>query len=421
MNSLTEKNLKNKILIAIFFLYGISIFTSKFGISLFGGILALISIFSFTKMREEFIREKNINYKNILYLSFFIFVLGIICQYFSLGGIKSSSVFFYRTYFLLILPFTIYFLNKYNFIKYLFKIMELALFMAILKSFYNFYSVYNLNYTSGIRVISFFDIMRWGIVLVIGLLFILPRLNNKFSKENIFSWIIFITGIFSLILNNSRGPWLSFILGLGVYIIISKKFKATISVIILGLVLLGGIHVYNPKIINSFKTRAENIKDTNSGSNGARLFMWKESFNFMSQASHDNKKLFLFGTGLDSSKMKRRRQIFEEYLTKKESYKSLPSHIKRGTSFMDAHNCYLNRYLETGIIFTIFYYVSLIFILFKVFKNYIATKNNYALASLSITMAYAFCGIFYGYPAPYETFTFMFLLSLGLVKNNLEK
>ncbi|MBS9776018.1 MAG: O-antigen ligase family protein [Fusobacterium sp.] len=421
MTSLSEKNLKNKILVAIFFLYGISIFTSKFGISLFGGSLALISIFSFTKMREEFIIEKSIDYKNILYLSFFIFVLGIIFQYFSLGGIKSSSVFFYRTYFLLILPFTIYFLNKYNFIKYLFKIMELALFMAILKSFYNFYYVYNLKYEYWIRVTSFFDIMRWGIVLVIGLLFVLARLDINLKKENIFSWIVFFSGIISLVLNNSRGPFLSFILASLFYVIISKKFKVGLSILLISAFLSFGVSKYNSNIIKNFITRIVSINESKHGGNAARIFMWNESLNFMTQASKNNKKLFLFGTGLDSSRMKRRSEVFQNYLQNKKEYENLSEDVKRGVSFMDAHNCYLNRYLETGVLYTFIYYLSLLFIIFKVFKNYIATKNNYVLASLSVVLAYAFCGIFYGYPAPYETFTFMFLLSLGLIKNNLEK
>lgn len=416
MDKLIKGSSQNNILIGLFFLYAISIFTSKFGISFFGGSLALISIFYFKDIRKNFIKENMEDKKNLLYIFFSTFVMGIVLQFFSLGGIKSSGVFFYRTYFLLIFPFTIFFLNKFNFLGSLFKIMKLTLFVAILKSFQIFYSVHNLKYTSAIRVTSFFDIMRWGIVLVIGLLIILPSLNNKFTKENLFSWIIFLSGVISLILNNSRGPFISFVLGVTFYIIMSKKLKTGLALMLIILTLSGGILLYKPAIFHSFSTRIESIKDTKSSSNGSRLFMWKESLNFMNEASKNNKRLFLFGTGLDGTGMKRRRTIFKKYLNSRETFKNLPKNI-RDVSFMDAHNCYLNRYIETGIIFSLIYYLALIFTIYKVFKNYIYTKNNFTLGILSVSLAYAFCGIFYGYPAPYETFTFMFILSLGLVNN----
>lgn len=411
-----KSNIKKNTFIALFFLYSISIFTSKFGINFFGGGLALISIFSFPEMKKYFI-EENMEYeKNISSLFFSIFILGIIFQFFSLGGIKSSGIFFYRTYFLLILPFTIFFLSKHNILNSLFKIMELTLFVAILKSFYNFYSIYHLSYTASIRVISFFDIMRWGIVLVMGLLIILPKLDSKITKENLFSWLVFLAGIISLILNNSRGPWLSLILGIGFYLVIGKKFKATLLILLIGGLFSTCLYLYKPNTMKSFITRFNSIETTKSGGNGARIFMWKESLYFMKDSFKENKKLFFFGTGLDGHKMRRRKKIFENYIVNKESYKNLAPDIKIGVSFMDAHNCYLNRLIETGFIYTIIYYFSLLFAIFKVFKNYLITKNNYLLGVLSVILAYSFCGIFYGYPAPYETFTFMFILSLGFVK-----
>lgn len=63
-----------------------------------------------------------------------------------------------------------------------------------------------LSMDSWIRVESFFDIMRWGSALQMVLLLILPML-----RKNIFLWGVFILGCVSLILNNSRGPWLSFL------------------------------------------------------------------------------------------------------------------------------------------------------------------------------------------------------------------
>ncbi|MCI7222784.1 hypothetical protein, partial [Fusobacterium sp.] len=214
-----EKISKEKIIDTILLLYAFSLIISKFGISLFGGILAIFSIIYIIKNKE----------KNKYNLFFFLFLFGVITQFFSIGGIKSSINFIYKNLFLLITPFVIKYLDEEEISKSFLRVIEVSLFIGILKSFYNFYKVYNLTYTSAIRVDSFFDIGRWGIVLVMSLLLILPNLY----KKNIFSWIVFISGLVSLILNNSRGPILSLILGVFIFLILGKKVKSIIGIFII--------------------------------------------------------------------------------------------------------------------------------------------------------------------------------------------
>ena len=196
-------NKEKKIIFSITLLYILSLFISKFGISLFGGILAIYSIYYFFKNDKP---------KDFI-LPFFILILGLILQCFSLGGFKSFIIFSYKNYFLLILPLVPILLKDIK-ENYIVNTVASSLFIGILKSFYNFYKDYNLQYSSSIRVDSFFDIMRWGIILVMGLLIILPYLN----KKRIFLWIVFFLGIISLALNNSRGPILSLILGIIIFL-----------------------------------------------------------------------------------------------------------------------------------------------------------------------------------------------------------
>ena len=296
-----EGRVKKDIMLPLFLLYIISIFISKFGISVFGGVIALYSIYIFIK--EDFIEEFK--------LSFILMLLGIIFQGLSLGGVKSSLIFLYKNYYLLIFPFSIYFFKNRN-KRCIINTISIALFLGIIKSFYNFYNDFALQYSETIRVDSFFDIMRWGIVLVMGLLILLVNLK----KDTIFYWIVFILGIFSLLLNNSRAPILSFILGVIFYLLYTKKFKIILVGIIFSSYLLFSQN--NILIFTKFEKRMETIKETKKGGNAARLLMWEKNSQFFIDSFEDNKKLFFFGTGVDN-----REKPFKEYLEKDKEYNNL--------------------------------------------------------------------------------------------------
>lgn len=390
-------NKEKKIIFSITLLYILSLFISKFGISLFGGILAIYSIYYFFKNDKP---------KDFI-LPFFILILGLILQCFSLGGFKSFIIFSYKNYFLLILPLVPILLKDIK-ENYIVNTVASSLFIGILKSFYNFYKDYNLQYSSSIRVDSFFDIMRWGIILVMGLLIILPYLN----KKRIFLWIVFFLGIISLALNNSRGPILSLILGIIIFIILKKKIKLGIGIIV---VLISAFFILkSTNILNQFSDRMESINNTKSGGNAARIFMWKKGMSFMTDSLKENKKIFFFGTGINN-----RKKIFEKYLIENTDYKELNDDVKVGVSFDDSHNTYINMFVQTGFIFTIIYYIMLFYYTIMVFINYFKYKHSSTLSSFLAVIAFYFCGIFYGYSFTYETFTFFFILGIGLIKNDL--
>lgn len=390
-------NKEKKIIFSITLLYILSLFISKFGISLFGGILAIYSIYYFFKNDKP---------KDFI-LPFFILILGLILQCFSLGGFKSFIIFSYKNYFLLILPLVPILLKDIK-ENYIVNTVASSLFIGILKSFYNFYKDYNLQYSSSIRVDSFFDIMRWGIILVMGLLIILPYLN----KKRIFLWIVFFLGIISLSLNNSRGPILSLILGIIIFIILKKKIKLGIGIIV---VLISAFFILkSTNILNQFSDRMESINNTKSGGNAARIFMWKKGMSFMRDSLKENKKIFFFGTGINN-----RKKIFEKYLIENTDYKELNDDVKVGVSFDDSHNTYINMFVQTGFIFTIIYYIMLLYYTIMVFINYFKYKHSSTLSSFLAVIAFYFCGIFYGYSFTYETFTFFFILGIGLIKNDL--
>ncbi|WP_315524109.1 O-antigen ligase family protein [Fusobacterium massiliense] len=391
MKQLANKNM----ILAFFLLYIVSIFISKFGISFFGGVIALCSIYIFIK--KDFLKDFK--------LPFTLMLLGIIFQTLSLGGFKSSGIFFYKNYYLLILPFSLYFFENIE-KKYIVNTISIALFLGILKSFYNFYKYFALQYSESIRVDSFFDIGRWGIVLVMGLLFLLVNLK----RDSIFYWIVFVSGIISLGLNNSRAPILSFILGIIFYLIYTKKIK----IILIGAVLSAFI-IYsssNIPVLGRFEKRMQTVQETKTGGNAARLFMWEKNIKFFVNSFENNKKLFFFGTGIDN-----REKIFKDYLINDKDYNKLSSETKISVSFRDAHNAYLNMLVQTGIVFTILYYLLLFYYSLKLTIKLFREKDLYSLGSFLVLGAFLFTGIFYGYSFTYETFTFFFLFSVGLIKN----
>lgn len=394
-NNVTQNK---KYVSCVFILYAASLCVSKFGISFFGAILAFLGLFYFLTAKDK-------NKDN--YIIFVLYFLGIALQFLSLGGAKSALFFISKNYFLLILIFSLYFLEKYDIGGLLIRAVEIGLFIGILKSFYNFYTAFGFTFGGGIRVESFFAVMRWGIVLTMGLLLILPNLY----KKDIFSWIVFVSGIFSLILSGSRGPMLAFVVGVLFYLSFAKKIKTILAVGILCSIAIAGSSFQVLHYLDQFSNRINSIVDSKNASNSSRFFMWRENTNMMLDAVSDNKKLFLFGTGI-----KNKEPIFENYITEKQSYRDLNDGIKSQISFEDAHNAYLNMLIRTGAIYTAIYYSVLIYLTLKIFKAYIKTENNEILACLAGMAAFYFCGVFYGYSFTYETFLFFFIIGLGLYK-----
>lgn len=393
-NRLIEKN--EKFFLALFFLYALSLNISKFGISFFGGIIALISILSFKDLKGE----------KFFVPCFSLFLFGIFLQFFSLGEFKAATIFVYKNYFLLILPLAVYIFNKYKCIEKIAFLMEVSLFIGILKSFYNFYKDFSLHYISYIRVDSFFDVSRWGIILVLTMLLILPRLN----KKNFFSWIVFISGLLSLALSNARAPILSLFIGIFIYLLLAKKIKNLIFTFSIIIFLLFAPKIDSYKPIKEFRIRIYSVEKVENGGSAARIFMWKENFAFMKDALKENKKLFFFGTGI-----KNRETIFKNYLVEKDTYKNLDPSVRNLVSFTDSHNMYLNIFTQTGFIFSLSYVIFMIYIGLKIFFNIFKSKNLFVLSSFCCVVAFCFSGILYGFSFSYETFSLYFILTIALL------
>ena len=391
----------------ILYLFLISLCCFKGMINAFGGLFVLTSGVLIYKLpnKKEFFKKYKLE---MIFVG--IYLLGIIFECFSIDNAKAYK-FLYKNFYFLMTPGLLYFFEKEEFRKRAVYLICFSLLIGIVESFRQFAVIYKYNYSSNIRVESFFDIMRWGSTLQMGLLLILP-----FLRKNIYFWIVFLLGIPSLILNNSRGPWLAFaicfIIYIGYLLLYKKRVK---TLILLGVIATGlavtGVQRY-PKEFKRFVERANSIKNLeNNYSNLGRTFMWKENILFMKDSLKNNKRAFFFGVDCDN------RTTIGEYVTKKDSYKNANSSLKGAFSFSDAHNMYIHTFVRKGIIYGTLFWGYMLYYILRKLKDKLYLEDKYSLGSLLSTISFFICGIFYGYIFTFDTFIFYIIFLLGVNYN----
>lgn len=400
-----------KILEYILYMFLIVICCFKGGINFFGGLFVLTSGILIYKLpnRKEFFQK----YRYELIFTG-IYLIGCILEIFSVDGISKSYKFLYKNFYFLMIPGLLYFYEKEKIRKRVIYLICFSLLIGIFESFRQFYIIYGLCYESWIRVESFFDIMRWGSALQMVLLLILPML-----RKNIFLWGVFVLGIGSLILNNSRGPWISFLSCLLIYIVgyllfYKKKIKIVLGIGVVIVGLLFSIKAIYPEQINKINARLQSSRNLeNNYSNLGRTFMWKENLLFLKDSLKDNKRAFFFGVGLEN------KITIGEYIVKKENWKNANSSLKGAVSFSDAHNMYIHTFVRKGVIYGLLFWGYMCFYILKKLKERIFFKDDIILGSLLSTLGFFIGGIFYGYIFTFDTFVFFTIFILGVNYNKI--
>lgn len=387
----------------ILYLFLISVCCFKGMINTFGGLFVFTSGALIYKLpnRKEFFKR----YKYELVFTG-IFILGVFLEMLSVDGLGKAYKFFYKNFYFLMIPGLLYSFEKEEIRKRAFYLIIFSLFMGIIESFRIFKVVHKFNY--GGRVESFFDIGRWGSALQMVLLLMLPSLRKK-----IFLIPIFILGLISLILNNSRGPWLAFSACIGVYLIYllfyKKNVKTVLGIGILSLVLLVVGYNKSPKNFDKFINRIESYKNIqNNYSNLGRLVMWKENILFMKDSIKDNKRAFFFGVGYDND------ETFGEYVSEKEDYQKLDKRLKSNISFTDAHNMYIHTFVRKGVIYGVLFWGYMVYYCLRKLKERLWLEDELILGSLLSTLSFFICGIFYSNIFTFDTFIFFTIFLFGV-------
>lgn len=322
-------------------MFGLSFFTSKSGLSIFSSLLIIISIFYVDW--KAFAKEK------WLVLFVMSLPLGMFLNLFSLGGWESSLKFFLgNPWPLMVIP-GFHLIKQNKELRFFLWPLSISLAAAMLKSASIFYFEHGLVFNSRTRVQSFFDIGRWGQFVgaaAIALMGLSYSSIVKTRKLTLYVWILFALTCVSLMLSNTRGPWLGFVVGAIFTALAMRRFYKTFVFLAAGFTVVVCLNDGVLARVNSiFKVERDTSGRVTSqdGSNAGRLHMWKVALDRLPQYP-------FFGTGFGNSE-----EPMKVFLRSKNS-----EYLERYTgiefSYNDAHSSYLQSLLEMGIIFAIYFW-----------------------------------------------------------------
>lgn len=369
----------------------VSVVLSKSGVHLFF-LVTLASAITYLFLNKKNFFHKEINNYKVIILLLLTYPLAAFSSLMSNCGIVcAEQSLIHNTSMLLFIP-LLAFLDKP---KNIHRILWSLLGAATLGAFYSFYlfgTKHHWAYNSQVRVASFFDVSRWGLLLMMVCLLIVILFLEKPKKDFRKSWIfIFINLLVALILTNARGPWVGFIFGLGIYLLLfnRKLLLPFMGVAILGLGLLTQI----PELFE----RARSIFDTKfDGSNFARINMWTVALDFFKEHP-------LWGVGYDNIE-----NPFALFL-KNQPPEYLQKHVVEHFSYRDHHSSYLNSLNEYGLFFFLLFWGSLFYLLFSSLKKISTPLQK---ASWVISISFCVVNVFYSEFFSYTGYLFWFFIFL---------
>lgn len=283
-----------------------------------------------------------------------------------------------QDYKLFFLYFILYFLIKNNISRkaQYFSFIKVIFFSAFIISIYTIIQYYGFDfYLKNINdITSTIGQKNWvsnylGMVFPITFCFFLLEKIKKYKIIYYFLLSIIYT---SIIICQSRGIWISYILTLliGTYIVFKFKvynyFKDNKSWLIILLITFSIIsiiystdNIFNKSAL-TLPERAISAFDKKDPSVNSRILIYKTSLEMI-------KNNFLFGSGIGTFKI--------NYLIYQANYiNRTPFYIKYSNRFTEAHNEYLQIFAELGIIGFIFFILIFIFFFKKVIL--FLQKNN---------------------------------------------
>jgi O-antigen ligase len=388
----------------LFFLFGLSIFISKSGILIFGSILVLWSFFKINF--KDCTTESTVN---LILVSFF--PLAMLANVFSLGGWGASLMIFQHwTWPLYVLPFH-FLLRNQRAINYFSAGMALGFLIAILKAVTIFWHEFHLQFSSVVRVASFWDIGRWAYFLTCTSIILFGLLGQVLfsAKSKLFSKLLitafFLLSFVFLLLANSRAPWLGAGLGLAILGILNRRCLKLLGLLApVLLIFYLAVPGLSARFESAFSAKKENgIITSSDASNAGRLHMWKVTSDFY-------KENLFFGTGFNSAE-----KPLREFLAAK-SPEYIKAYVDPQFSFSDQHNSYLLMLVQLGLLFSIYFWGSIGFIFMRALFCIFKTDDHVFKISFALFISQLFMFVFYSAVSSYEMLWFfpcLMVLSMG--------
>ena len=375
-----NQNIYNKIGELGVYIYTLSLFISKSGVSIGLGFLVLaFLLYLWDKRKIRLTTEE----KYILV----ILVLLPIFSLFSAGGTHSFQRALEKSYRYLPIFSIPLFITSERVIKIILSLFSLSIFISFINGIF-FYKKLKWNFNA--RLISFSSHpLDEAHILAMGSLFLLVlliyTLKFKKQKELPIYLLAFILALIALVMTQGRGAWLGFLSGLFVVVFLLMKNKKLfiVGVILVGVLGVGAVtseELENNRYIKRFES-IQNLEDT---SNKIRLFMWESSIDMF-------KNNFPFGVGRDNAG-----KYALEYMEKNHKYDEMKNkwakaHLKEIAGSGNLHSMYFTTLAEEGIL--AFPFIGMfLFILYRQFRYCIARERdlNFYLVVGTMGMLVAF-------------------------------
>lgn len=370
-------------------LFCVSAFVSKSGISIFGILLILISVFILPW------KEIAKNRKEVL-IFIGLYPLAIVCNLFSLGGVQSAvKVAVSWPWVLLALPGLVVFLRPRD-QKVALIAAGVGLLVACGLSLYYFFHDFGGVFTSNVRVPSFWDISRWGLFLASSLLGLMA-LSKYFSdkKQKLYFWLtqsIVVLSVICLLLSNTRAPWLAAVVGAFVFFCLNPRMFKIFSGYFLVLALcFAAVPDLRYRVSSMFEVQksADGKITSADASNAGRLHMWAVALDFYKEQPW-------FGTGFENTE-----SYLREYLDRRgEDYKA--KYVTTEYSYRDQHSSYLSTLVQMGAVFSVLFWGVMIYLFVGFSKNWLQTRSLWASALMTLMICHAVLFVFYSSNNSYD-------------------
>lgn len=370
-------------------LYCISVFVSKSGLSIFGGLLILQSLFVIDWQDLKQHRKE-------LLVFVALYPLAVFLAFFSNGGATSAL----KTaaswpWVLLALPAYVV-LGRKKDQKVALVASCVGLVVSCGKALVIFFTQFQGHFDSSVRVASFWDISRWGVFLaasIVGLLALIVYFSDR--KNSKLAYILqALLGLAAvcLVFSNTRGPWVSAAIGGLVMTVLFPRLLKMVAalgvIVVLALVSNQGIRDRAFSIVNVQKTEDGRITSTDR-SNEGRLNMWEVGQEFFWEQPW-------FGTGFENGE-----QYLRDYIERR-GPEYHDKYVTTEFSFRDQHSSYLTMLVQMGGIFSAVFWAVCLRFGFLFLKSYFQTRSLWAGAVLALMASFVFIFVFYSSVLSYE-------------------
>ena len=354
-----NQNIYNKIGELGVYIYTLSLFISKSGVSIGLGFLVLaFLLYLWDKRKINLTTEE----KYIL----IILILLPIFSLFSAGGTHSFQRALEKSYRYIGLFFIPYFLYKDRVLKIVLSLFSLSIIISFING-----SLYykKLKWNFNIRFLSFSsNTLDEAHILAMGSMLILVAIvyyikERKYIFTSLFTFTL-ILAVAALVMTQGRGAWLGF--GAGLFVIsffLFKSKKIFIAITILTLLLgYGGI---NSKALenNKYIKRFESIKNKDN----SRILLWKSGIE-MYKANP------IFGVGRDNAGDYSLEYMKNHFKGQKPNYFSKKMLELAGAG--NLHSLYITSLAEEGIL-SIPFIGMFLFILYKQIRYCLTRERDF--------------------------------------------